>query len=123
MDVLLADDRAQVRWALRTFLQEHLDLTVVGEVAESETLLAQALVLRPDLILLEWELPGQPAGEILATLHRQQGSCRIVVVSQHPECRAAALGAGADAFVCKTAEPEQVAGVLLALGVEVAHGI
>jgi DNA-binding NarL/FixJ family response regulator len=119
MNVLLADDHAQVRWALRTFLQEQLGFTVVGEVADSETLLVEVPMLRPDLILLDWELPGRPAEEILDALHRQGGSCKIVVVSQRQECQEAALQAGADAFLCKTAQPGQVLRVLRELDVRV----
>jgi DNA-binding NarL/FixJ family response regulator len=117
MNVLLADEHAPVRWALRTFLREQLGWTVVGEVADSQTLLGEAPALRPDLIILAWELPGRPAEEILEAVHRQWASCRVVVVGQHPECRRAALQAGADAFVCKTEPPEQVLAIIAELGV------
>ena len=116
MKILLADDHADVRWALRTFLRERLGLTVVGEVEHSDTLLVEALTLQPDLIVLDWELPGRPAGEIVDALHRQQDSCKIVVLSHHPELQQAALQAGADAFVCKTAPPQYVLAVLSELG-------
>jgi len=116
MRILLADDHADVRWALRIFLREHLGLTVVGEVEHTDTLLVEALTLQPDLVVLDWELPGRPAGEIVDTLHRQQDSCQVVILSHHPELQQAALQAGADAFLCKTAPPQHVLAVLGELG-------
>lgn len=116
MKILLADDHADVRWALRTFLREHQGMTVAGEVEHSDALLVEALTLRPDLIVLDWELPGRPTGEIVDILHRQQDSCQIVVLSHHPELQQAALQAGADAFLCKTAPPQHVLDVLRELG-------
>jgi DNA-binding NarL/FixJ family response regulator len=117
MRILLADAHADVCWALRTFLREHQGMTVVGEVEHSDALLVEALTLRPDLIILDWELPGRPTGKILDALHQQQGLCKIVVLGHHPELQQAALQAGADAFVCKTAPPQYVLAVLNELGV------
>jgi len=116
MNVLLADNSVQVRWALRTFVQVQLGWTVVGEVADSDALLARALALRPDVILLEWELPGQPARDVLRAVRRQPGSCKIVVLNQYPENRAAALRAGADAFICKMGPPQELLSVLCEVG-------
>jgi two-component system response regulator DesR len=118
MNVLLADDSVEVRWALRTFLHEQLGLTVVGEVAHGDSLLMEVAALRPDIVVLEWELPGRPPREMLGILHRQRASCQIVVVSQRPECREAALQAGADAFMPKTAGPAELLRVLRALGLD-----
>jgi DNA-binding NarL/FixJ family response regulator len=71
---------------------------------------------------MDWELPGRPAEEILDALHSQADSCKIVVVSQHPECQRAALQAGADAFLSKTTQPGQVLRVLRELGAGVVRG-
>jgi two-component system response regulator DesR len=68
MRVLLADDHMQVRWALRTAIQEEGGMQIVGEVSEVPGLLAQVVALRPDVILLEWELSGRPAGDLLGDL-------------------------------------------------------
>jgi len=121
MRVLLADDCAPVRWALGTFLREQLGWTIVGEVAHSEALLAKALALRPELILMAWELPGQPAGTVVGLLRRQLGSCKIVVLDQNSSVRAAALRAGGDAFICKIGPPHEVLSVLREVGVNPAH--
>lgn len=106
MRVLLADDHPKVRWALRTFIQENPEFTVVGEVSDADTLLSEVLVLRPDLVLLEWELAGLPAGQMLPALQALGLKMRIIVLSWQPGLRQAALGAGADGFVSKSNGPE-----------------
>ncbi len=58
MRVLIADHQPAVRSALRLLLDERLDLVVVGEAADNEELLAQIGHLRPDIILLDQNLPG-----------------------------------------------------------------
>ena len=65
MHVLLADDQAEVRSALRFLLEQELGMRVVGEVAEVEALLAQNEVTQPDLVLLDWELPGAQSTDLL----------------------------------------------------------
>jgi DNA-binding NarL/FixJ family response regulator len=112
MRVLLADDHTQVRWALRTVIREESGLILVGEVAEARNLLAEAQALRPDLILLEWELSGQPTGDLLLALRALEPEVRVIVLSQAPEAEEAALTAGADAFVSKADPPDQLLAVL-----------
>ncbi len=115
MRVLLADHHSQVRWALRTAIKEEPGLVVVGEALGSQSLLSQARALRPDLILLEWELPGRPMEELLSTLHALNDGCQVIILSRQPECETAALEAGADAFISKAAAPEELLIALRAL--------
>lgn len=118
MRVLLADHHAKVRWALRTAIKEEPRLVVAGEATDAETLLSLAQALRPDLILLEWELPGRPARDLLSTLYALNNSCQVIILSRHPECETAALEAGADAFISKAAGPEELLAALRALASE-----
>jgi DNA-binding NarL/FixJ family response regulator len=108
MRVLLADDHTQVRWALRTVIREESGLILVGEASEARDLLAQAQALRPDLILLEWELSGQQTGDLLLALRALAPDVRVIVLSQAPEAKEPALKAGADAFVSKAEPPDQL---------------
>lgn len=98
--VLVADDQIGVRYALRTLLQlvRELEVEVVGEVADASSLLTQIEALNPDLLLLDWKLPGLSAVAYLRSLYPHT---RIIVLSVRAEARQAALDAGADAFVCK----------------------
>jgi len=112
MRVLLADNHVRVRWALQTYLREELGLEMVAEVADGTALLAEARASRPDLILVEWDLPGQPLEMVLGSLRELDIPARIIVLSRRPECERAALAAGADVFVCKAGPPGQLRAAL-----------
>jgi DNA-binding NarL/FixJ family response regulator len=98
--ILVADDQSDVRYALRTLLQlvKELHVEVVGEAADADTLLDEVASLEPDMLLVDWKLPGLRAIAYLRTLYPQ---LRIIVLSVRAEARQAALDAGADAFVFK----------------------
>ena len=109
MRVLLADDQPKVRSALRLLLEQEPGMSVVGEAAEAEGLLAQVSAVHPDLVLLDWELPGlQVASPVLPTLRTLCPRLSVIALSGRPDARRAALAAGADAFVSKGDPPERL---------------
>ncbi|MBI5669475.1 MAG: response regulator transcription factor [Chloroflexi bacterium] len=105
--VLVADDQADVRYALRTLLElaPGLGVTVVGEVADGGSLLAAIEAHQPDVLLLDWKLPGLRSIAYLRSLYPR---LRIIVLSLRAESRQVALDAGADAFVYKGDPAEQL---------------
>jgi DNA-binding NarL/FixJ family response regulator len=116
MRVLIADDQPQVRSALRLLLNHEQGVRVVGEAGDAEQALELAAAQRPDLVLLDWELPGQgtliPATgspeRLLPALRTCCPRAKVVALSGRPEARQAALAAGADAFVSKGDPPERL---------------
>ena len=108
MRVLLADDQTKVRSALRLLLEQQPGLSVVGEAAEAEDLLAQVEATQPDLVLLDWELPGLRTDDRLSALRTLCPQLKVIALSGQPEARRAALAAGADAFVSKGDPPERL---------------
>jgi len=123
MRIFLADDQAKVCSALRLLLEQEPGLSVVGEAAEAKDLLAQVQRTRPDLVLLDWELPGLRAPRsstpsagsgissgqrLLAALHSLSCRPKVIALSGHLEAREEALAAGADAFVSKGDPPERL---------------
>ena len=112
MLVLIADDESNVRYALRSLLEERQEYRVVTEALDAEKLLAQTQAVCPDLVLLDWELPGLAAGDMLVALRELCPNLWIIVLSGRPEERVAALAAGADAFVSKMDYPEQLLAVI-----------
>jgi len=113
--VLLATEHPEMRWALRTALSQEQGLTVVGEVSSVRSLLKLSRAVEPDVILVEWELPGHPVEALLPALHVQGHGARLVVIAQEPQAREAALAAGADAFLSKADPPSQFLEELRAL--------
>ena len=81
MRVLLADDQSKVRSALRLLLEQEPGMSVVGEAVEDEDLLAQVEATQPDLVLLDWELPGLRTDDWLSTLRTLCPRLKVIVCS------------------------------------------
>jgi len=114
--ILIADDQPQVRRALRLLLEQELATEVVGEATEASDLLAQVTAGCPDLMLLDWGLPGMAAEDLLVALRETCPALAVIVLSGQPEAEGKALAAGADAFVSKADPPEQLLAAICATG-------
>lgn len=108
MRILLADNQARVRFALRVLLERQPGLEVVDEAASSEQVAAHASRSCPDLVLLDWNLASASGSDLLLALRRACPGLGIIILSGRPEARDAALAAGADAFVSKGNPPEEL---------------
>lgn len=108
MRILLADDQSRVRFALRALLSKHPGIEIVGEAVDAQELLDQAQTLCPDLVLMDWSLPGLPQVDLLRRLRQACPSAVIIVLSGRLEARPASLQAGADAFVSKVDPPARL---------------
>jgi DNA-binding NarL/FixJ family response regulator len=105
MRILIADSQSMVRSALRLLLEQEPGTIVVGEAAnreETEKLLGP---IRPDLVLLEWELPGDSIAQLIS---RCRPAAKVIVVSIRSEVKQLALQSGADFFVCKCDAPDSI---------------
>ena len=114
--ILIADDQPQVRRALRLLLEQELGAEVVGEAAKADDLLAQIAAGCPDLVLLDWGLPGMAEEELLTALRSTCTELAVIVLSGQPEAEEKALAAGADAFVSKADPPERLLAAIHATG-------
>lgn len=112
MRILIADGRSKVRFALRALLERQAGQDVVGEAGRARDLLALVVASQPDLVLLDWELPGLEANCTLENMRGAVPSLCIVALSGRSEARQTALAAGADAFVSKTDPPERLLAAL-----------
>jgi len=111
MHILLADNQAEVRSALRFLLEQEPGMWVVGEAAEAEALLAQEAAIQPDLVLLDWELPGSQPADLLVALRLRRRTI-VIALSGRLEARQEALNAGVDAFVSKGEPPDRLLATL-----------
>jgi DNA-binding response OmpR family regulator len=105
---LVADGDARVRSALQTLLKQEPTQIAVRESGDIGSLALQIKQFKPQLILLDWELPGRPAAALLFALHGLDYQPKVIVLSTRPESETDALAVGADAFVCKGDPPEQL---------------
>jgi DNA-binding NarL/FixJ family response regulator len=107
MRVLVADDQSKVRSALRLLLHHEPDIDVLGEAVDATGLLDWVRATCPDLVLLDWELPGF-SPHLLANLRELCPSLAVIALSGQPEARREALSAGVDDFVSKGDPPERL---------------
>lgn len=112
MRVLIADGQAWLRSAVRLLLEQATNVETVGEVGDAQNLFLKVKAAVPDLVLLDWELPGlrttTPPTEFIQSLHAVHPYLQIIALSGHPEAARASLAAGADAFVSKAEPPEHL---------------
>ena len=108
LSVLIGDAQPRVRFGLHVLLEEQPGWRVAGEAVDAGALLDQIRGGCPDLVLLDWELPGMPAEELLATIRRACPDLRVIFMSGKDELREAALRAGADVFASKADPPEKL---------------
>lgn len=123
MRIMIADNQPKVRFALRVALERRPGFKTISEAIDSEDLIVQSRVICPDLVMLDWELPGLPMSELINTLHQSCGNTHVIILSSRSEMRAQALAAGANAFVCMCDAPDELLSAIDAcLKADVARG-
>ncbi len=115
MRILLADDQKKVRFALRVLLEQQPGMEVVGEAVDVQGLLAQIEASSPDIVLVDWTLPGHTGGQLLQSLREADPELAIIALSPRLEARKSALDAGASAFVCKCDAPDRLLSAIAGL--------
>ena len=86
--VLLADDQSLVRAGFRVLLETAGDLEVVGEAATGEQALAQAATVRPDVVLMDFRLPGMDGVQATTVLKEARPDIGVVVLTASANSRA-----------------------------------
>jgi len=114
--ILLVDDQAMIRVGLRTILEAHDDLTVVGEAGDGFEALRFLETTTVDVVLLDVRMPGIDGVETTRRLRERFSAeqLRIVILTtfEQDEIVVSALRAGANGFLGKTVGPrELVAGI------------
>jgi two-component system response regulator DesR len=110
--VLIAEDQAMVRGALKVLLDLEPDLTVVGEAFSGTEALTLAGQLAPDVALLDVEMPEMGGLEAAASIHAQVPDCVILILTTfgRPGYLRRAMEAGAAGFLVKDGPVEELAG-------------
>ena len=109
--VLLAEDQAMVGGALAALLSREADIEVVAEVARGDTVVEAALSSRPDVALLDIEMPGGGGLEAAQALHTALPSCRVVMLTTFGRSGylRRAMESGAVGFLLKDAPAKDLA--------------
>jgi two-component system, NarL family, response regulator DesR len=109
--VLLAEDQAMVRGALAALLTLEGDIEIVAEVGNGDDVVPTALSTRPDVALLDIEMPGCDGITAAAALHSRLPSCRVLILTTfgRPGYLRRAMESGVVGFLLKDAPSSQLA--------------
>jgi two-component system response regulator DesR len=109
--VLLAEDQGMVRGALATLLALEADIEVVAQCSRGDEVVAAAEAERPDVALLDIEMPGLDGLKAASLLHQAMPDCTIIILTTfgRPGYLRRAMEAGATGFVVKDGPADQLA--------------
>lgn len=115
--LLLADDHPFVREGIRSFLADVPDIEIVGEAATGEEAVEMTASLRPDILLLDINLPGISGIEALRLIKSKVPGTKVLVLSVHNNKEYVIQGAkaGAQGYLLKDAPPEELLQALRAI--------
>lgn len=111
MNILIADDHANVRRGLREILVDAFSGSHFSEAADGDQVLTQLIKSQHDLLLLDINMPGRNGLEVLKNVKEIYPLLPIIMVSVQPESQYATrcLRAGATAYINKNSASEDLA--------------
>ena len=112
--VLIAEDQGMVRGALASLLSLEPDVEVVAQVARGDEVVEAALAARPDIALLDIEMPGQTGLDAAEQLAEVLPECRVLILTTfgRPGYLRRAMEGGASGFVLKDSPAPQLASAI-----------
>jgi len=112
--VLIAEDQGMVRGALATLIGLEPDIEVVAQVARGDEVLDAALEARPDVALLDIEMPGATGLDAAEELASRLPACRVLILTTfgRPGYLRRAMEGGASGFVLKDAPASELSSAI-----------
>lgn len=116
--ILLVDDHEVVRLGLRSLLERHPDLVVVGEAETANDAIRAVESLAPDVVVLDIRLPGRSGVEACAEIKRRRPETKIVILTSYAEDEVLldAIVAGAEGYVLKQVGSDDLVQALRRVG-------
>jgi DNA-binding NarL/FixJ family response regulator len=112
--LVVVDDHALFRAGLVNLLDQMPDLEVVGEAGDGREALQEVQRKRPDVVLLDVNMPEMGGVETVEALKAMDGiRILMLTISKHDEDLFGAIAAGADGYLLKSAEPEELRRAIL----------
>lgn len=115
--VVLADDEALLRKALASLLPLEDEITVLAEADEGQAAVDATVQHCPDVLVIDLEMPGVDGLGAVSSIRRARPDQVILMLTRHarPGVLRKALKLGVQGFVSKSAEPAQIASVIITL--------
>jgi DNA-binding NarL/FixJ family response regulator len=108
--VLLVDDHVLVREGVREILSVEEDIVVVSEAADSDEAISRVVEHRPDIVLLDVEIPGRQAAETVAKMRALSPETRIIVLSMYdgPHLLRRLIAEGIRGYLLKSVDRQEL---------------
>jgi len=115
--ILLADDHDVIRRGLRDLIERHAGWEVCGEAASGAQALAQATELKPDVVILDLNMPGTSSIEIAQAIRTNLPDTELLIFTMHEgeEIIRAMINAGARGYILKSDPTSQIMAAIEAL--------
>ena len=109
--VLIAEDQGMVRGALKALLAMEADIEIVAEADRADNIVSAALENKPDVALLDIEMPGGDGITAAGQLRKELPSCRVLILTTfgRPGFLRRAMESGASGFMLKDAPAHELA--------------
>jgi len=109
--IVLIDDQAIVRAAFKSLLERNPNFRVIGDAGDARTGIDLVQKLQPDVVVLDITMPGLSGIDAVVPLKRAVPATKVLMASQHEGMKFVqqALQAGADGYLSKDSEPEELA--------------
>lgn len=115
--VIIADDHPVVRQGLRQIIEREVDLEVLVEAGDGEAALESIVLLRPDVAVLDIDMPRMNGFDVLRALREKQTPDRVILLTVHREEEFfdEALRLGAEGYVLKDSAVEDIVAAIRAV--------
>ncbi len=116
-EILVVDDQELMRLGLRMVINSQPDLKVIGEAADGAQAITAALVLRPDLILMDIRMPDVDGVQAARQIMREEPRAKIILITTFDfgDYLEAGLESGVRGFLLKDATPAQLLATIRAV--------
>jgi HlyD family secretion protein len=115
--ILLVDDQNIVRQGIQVLLESKAEFEVVGTASEGKSAIEQVASLKPDVVLIDIEMPGMSGITATQKICQQFSQTKVLVLSSHENQKyvAQALQAGAEGYLLKTTLAEDLEQAILSV--------
>ena len=108
MRIFLAESDPELRVGLQFLINQQPGFQVIGIADNGNEFSSKLKASQPDVLLLDWYLPGKPMNDLIADIRSLDLQLKIVCISIHPEDESEAWAAGVDHFFSKEAPPDNL---------------
>lgn len=109
--IVIVDDQKFVRCLIESILKTHKNFKIVGVAENGKTAIAQVELLKPDVVLIDLEMPEMDGATATEIIVQRFPECKVLILSSHEDGESLqnALRAGAQGYLLKNSAPQELA--------------